>query len=75
VECCATQQTSITIFGNDTSHCSIYSGKTKMYYILQSDIRGYLPTSLVDSSIPSSMVDLFKQLKAAVDSKLLSSHQ
>ena len=75
MECCATQQKSMTIFGSDTLNCSIYSGKTKMYYMLQSDIRGYLPTSLVDSSIPSSMVDLFKQLKAAVDSKLLSSHQ
>jgi len=43
--------------------------------MLQCDIRGYLPTSLVESSVPSSMIDVYKGLQAAVDAKLLSSHQ
>ena len=46
-----------------------------MYYMLQCDIRGYLPTSLVESSVPSSMVDLYTGLQAAIDADLLSSHQ
>ncbi|XP_065912649.1 stAR-related lipid transfer protein 5-like isoform X2 [Dysidea avara] len=50
------------------------NGKTKMYYMLQCDIRGYLPTSLVESSIPSSMVDVYSGLQGAVDAELLSSH-
>ena len=73
--CYPTDEYSNTIFGYEhTLLCSIYSGKTKMYYMLQCDIRGYLPTSLVESSIPSSMVDVYSGLQGAVDAELLSSH-
>ena len=54
---------------------SVYSGKTKMYYMCQTDIKGYLPTSVVESTIPTTMINFFKELQAAIGANMLSSHK
>lgn len=45
--------------------------KSKVTYILQSDLRGRLPVSLVESSLPSMLVDTYNNLQAAIDKKLM----
>jgi len=51
----------------------LHSGqKTKAIYIIQSDLRGRLPISLVESSLPSTMVNTFNNLQAAIDAELVA---
>lgn len=40
--------------------------KTKIYYIAQSDIGGYLPTQIVSNSIPTAVLDFFANIKKQI---------
>ena len=53
-------------------HLSCSGRKSKVTYILQSDLRGRLPVSLVESSLPSMLVDTYNNLQAAIDAKLVT---
>ena len=52
------------------NYCS--GQKSKVTYIVQSDLQGRLPVSLVESFLPSAMVDTLTNLQAAIDAKLIA---
>ena len=52
------------------NYCS--GQKSKVTYIVQSDLQGQLPVSLVEPFLPSAMVDTLNNLQAATDAKLIA---
>lgn len=47
--------------------------KSKTIYIIHTDLRGRLPISLVESCLPSAVVDTLSNLQAAIDAELVAS--
>ena len=41
--------------------------KTKIYYIAQSDIGGYVPRSLIDNTLPQAVMDFFSNIKKTIE--------
>jgi len=41
--------------------------KTKIYYISQSDIGGFLPRSLIDNTLPQAVMDFFSNIKKTIE--------
>lgn len=65
-------QPTSTVYVNAFSYIENYfSGqKSKVTYILQSDLRGRLPVSLVESCLPSMLVETLNNLQGAIDANL-----
>jgi len=41
--------------------------KTKIYYIAQSDIGGFVPRSVVEASLPAAVMDFFINIKKQIE--------
>ena len=55
-------------------HCVVGNGRqpnqTRVTSYIQTDLAGLLPTSLVDSALPSNQINFFTSLKAALADRL-----
>lgn len=46
------------------------SGGTKVYYVIHSDVKGWLPKAVVNNAVASSFVNFFADIRAHLDKKL-----
>jgi len=59
-------QTSLLCVGNSDRQ----PNQTRVTSYIQTDLAGLLPTSLVDSALPSNQINFFTSLKAALASRV-----